>query len=531
MNMVSGIQWPGGDPFLQRQNEPSSPCLRRNPRHLLAGANDYRAVDLPFPPTSGPPETGDAWLGVFKSFDGGITWKSTLLPGYPQQVPRTGPLSTFTTAADPVVRAGTNGLFYYSGIAFNRSTNAGVLFVSRFMDLNNKENGDPTLDSDPIRYIDTQVVDSSTGSPFIDKPWIAVDKPRLLSGVCNLTIPQPQPGNPDATVSQTVPAGSVYAAWTEATGTGGSLTTNVFFSSSRDCGSSWSRPVKLNGTNKVNQGASIAIDPATGVVYVVWRRFARGSQTDAIMVTRSLRGILFSTPSVVVSLPAYNAANPTAPSFFDQGTSTDSFRTNAYPTIGIDRRPDAGSEDDDEPDTPTFRGKVFVAWSQRGIGPNGDARVVLSVSTDGGSTWSTPTPIDNGTLTDDATPVANSFSRGHQFMPQMSVTADKITIIYYDARLDHTFGLFSPRSNPLTPDPVTGKLYLETRQLEGELLINPGGADLVFTPFFVETGMTQWRHTIDLRFVQADAAVSPVFTSGRLSQYIFGTRGDETGDH
>ena len=525
VNMVSGIQWPGGDPFLQRQNEPSIAMSSRNPRHLLAGANDYRAVDVPFS-TPNAAETGDAWLGVFKSFDGGLTWRSTLLPGYPQQVPRTGPLSLFTTAADPVVRAGTNGLFYYAGIAFNRDTKDGVVFVSRFMDLNNKENGDPALDQDPIRYIDTKVVDSAAPSaPFIDKPWIAVDKPRLLDGVCNLTVPQPQPGLPNATVTQTVPAGSVYAAWTEATGTGSSLTTNIFFSFSRDCGGSWSQPVKLNGTNKVNQGASIAIDPATGVISVVWRRFASGSQTDAIMITRSIRGFLFSTPSVVVSLPPYNAANPAALSFFDQGTSIDSFRTNAYPTIAIDRRPDAGSEDVDEPDTATFRGRIFVAWSQRGVGPGGDARVVLSVSTDGASTWSAPKPIDNTSLADDS---GTSFSRGHQFMPQMTVTADKITVIYYDARLDHTFGLFSPRSNPLLPDPVTGKLYFETRALKGELL-DPGGATRVFTPFFVETGMTEWRHTLDLRVAQADSAVSPAFTSARLSQYIFGTRGDETG--
>ena len=81
VNMVSGTDWTTGDPFLQRQNEPSVAVSTRNPLHLLAGANDYRTVDLPG--LLGIEERGDAWLGVFKSFDGGQTWQSTLLPGYP----------------------------------------------------------------------------------------------------------------------------------------------------------------------------------------------------------------------------------------------------------------------------------------------------------------------------------------------------------------------------------------------------------------------------------------------------------------
>jgi len=50
VNMVSGRDWPNGDPYLQRQNEPSVAASTRNPLHLLGGANDYRTVDMPFPP-------------------------------------------------------------------------------------------------------------------------------------------------------------------------------------------------------------------------------------------------------------------------------------------------------------------------------------------------------------------------------------------------------------------------------------------------------------------------------------------------
>ncbi len=143
VNMVSGTTWPNGDPFLQRQNEPSVAASTRNPLHLIAGSNDYRTVDLPGLP--GAEETGDAWLGLYKSVDGGQRWTSTLLPGYPQDPNRSqSVLRHYGTAADPVLRAGTHGLVYYSGLAFNREDNgASAVFVSRFIDNNNREGADP----------------------------------------------------------------------------------------------------------------------------------------------------------------------------------------------------------------------------------------------------------------------------------------------------------------------------------------------------------------------------------------------------
>src|SRR5713101_2581509 len=261
VNMVSGTQWPGGDPFLQRQNEPSVAASTRNPQHLLAGANDFRTVDLPGLPDD--LENGDAWLGLYKSTDGGQTWRSSLLPGFPQDSSRLGtasPLHGFAAGADPIVRAGANGLFFYSGIAFNRGPLApGAVFVARFIDNNNKENGDP------IAYLGTSLVAKENSAKFLDKPWLAVDAPR---------------GNTSCTINgQRVAAGNVYIVFTVFNGPGAAAASEsdrpdniprdkdddqkdkdgkrkdnddeerlhgrIMFSRSRTCGATWSKPERI----------------------------------------------------------------------------------------------------------------------------------------------------------------------------------------------------------------------------------------------------------------------------------------------
>src|SRR2546423_15662340 len=127
------------------------------------------------------------------------------------------------------------------------------------MDLNNKENGTArtnTINSntDPIRYIGATVLDSGNAGQFLDKPWIAVDIPR---GSATCTINVPEPGAPGGSVTQTIPAGNVYAAWSDFVGN--SLTrTKIYFSRSIDCGATWSNPIKLSEGYPLNQGVTIA---------------------------------------------------------------------------------------------------------------------------------------------------------------------------------------------------------------------------------------------------------------------------------
>src|SRR5437867_9163162 len=210
VNMVAGTTWPDGDPFLQRQNEPSLAVSTRNPQHLLAGANDYRTIDIPFDILNSEEEKkADAWLGVFKSFDGGNSWKSSLLPGFPQDKSTAGeksPIHGYEAGADPVVRAGTNGLFYYSGVAFNRASETSAIFVARFIDNNNQESGDS------ISYIGTEIIVKHPKKLkwFLDKPWMAVDIPRRGAGQCRILGTQV---GKNKNKEQSFPTGTVYLAY------------------------------------------------------------------------------------------------------------------------------------------------------------------------------------------------------------------------------------------------------------------------------------------------------------------------------
>ncbi len=473
VNMVSGTQWPTGDPFLQRQNEPSMAVSTRNPLHILAGANDYRTVDLAQELAN---ETGDAWLGLFKSFDGGLTWQSTLLPGCPVPVAQcTGSLQAlgYQAAADPVVRAGTNGMFYYAGLAFNRGTGGlSSVFVSRLMDLNNQENGDP------IAFIDTQVVATGSGTQFLDKPSMAVDIPRSGASTCSFSFP-----GPNGAINQSFRGGNIFLAYTDflAATKDNATPTHLMFTRSTNCGLTWSTPIQLNTGTTTSQGSAIAVNPVNGNVFVTWRQFKSTGASDAIMIAGSNNaGKTFGKP---VQISTFTP--------FDQGTSETSFRTNAYPAIAMDGF-----------------GIAYVAFSARGVGPAGDARVVVTGSLDG-THWIPPIPVDNPTKVS----ATNPSGRGHQIMPAITFANGRLTLLYYDLRLDHYADFFNP--NPSQPGQ-----YIPTLVPQGELPADPAE---VFTQFVDDNGLTLRRHTIDLRVLQLGLFPIPAFgPSVLVSQYAYG---------
>ena len=519
VNMAAGTELPNGDPFLQRQNEPSIAVSTRNPLHLLATANDYRFVDLPGPNTQLPvnPIVGDAWIGLFTSTNGGSSWNIETLPGFPQDISSAGaasPLRGFEFTADGVVRAGSNGLFYVTGIAANRGDNTpSQIFVARYIDA--------LTQVDPIELSEISIVDWDAGQRFLDKPWIAVGLPTS-SRTYSVS---------DASGRiHDIPCGPVYVGYSVIHGKHTAVErTEIWLATSTDCDSTWTRrriddgtvvddggdrgsresdksdksrkSGKRGGTDarRLNQGAVITVDHATGDAYVAWRRFKTAGVPDAILFVRCREG-RFTCDQIT------RVGGGIVP--FDQGSTAITMRTSAYPTMAVDGG-----------------GRVYLAWADR-VGPEGDARIVMSTATPRGFgrlRWSAPVQVD---------PQADPLGRGHQLMPALAYANGQLALTYYSLQEDHLEAQLVCGGNDCS-DALDLQEQLVAR---GDLAA--GRDDKVFTQFLAETGpgpdgtfLTAddepllRRHTMDVRAVMFPAGALPAAFPApvNVSRYTFGT--------
>jgi len=225
--------------------------------------------------------TGGRLAGRLKSTDGGQRVEEH---AGPPAIRRISPQSASPRRSKGIrrapirwFRAGTNGLFYYAGLVFDRGDSGrSAIFVARFVDNNNRENGDP------VAYLGTKIVAAKTrGRGFSTS--LAGGRHPARRRTC--TIPAPAGG------TLRIPAGPAYATWTAITGSGSSLRSQILLARSVDCGVTWSTPVVLSRSqDPINQGSTIAIDPRTGALMVAWRSFASpgGSDADTIVSARSI---------------------------------------------------------------------------------------------------------------------------------------------------------------------------------------------------------------------------------------------------
>ena len=334
-------------PFPQnKQNEPAIAQNPTDPMNLIAGANDE--IDEPQCTASGCPFTSNVGLsGVYVSHNGGASWTQFsapaggdntasfhasglihTLPGFAKLASQLG-VPNLISDGDPGIAFSRNGVAYYSSLAGLRGVAANFEFltVSRSTD-GGAHWSDPVLATDrtnPVNFNDKESiwVDQSPTSPF---------------------------------------QGNVYVSWTLFTSPQ-FRAEPIMLSRSTDGGRTFSPATKLSPSHNNNaiggrQGSAVRTAP-NGDVYVVWESGVQinGAKTNAQVFAKSTDGgVTFSKQAVISSIVDIPDPQPGS-----------SFRTDSFPSVDIG------------PD-----GTVYVAWtdfrSSRG-------KVMLSKSSDGGSTW------------------------------------------------------------------------------------------------------------------------------------------------
>ncbi len=164
---------------------------------------------------------------------------------------------------------------------------------------------------------------------------------------------------------------NVYASWTKFTNGGD----QIVFSRSTDGGVTWSNPLPIspsynNGTVGGRQGSAVKVGP-DGTVYVVWLDTVNKQAVERISISHD-GGQTFPMQNLTAATVTDDFVNPAPGSSFRQDART-------FPSFSI-----------------AANGTLYVAWSNRTGDPsNGHAVVLVTKSTNGGTTWSTPVVAGN----------------------------------------------------------------------------------------------------------------------------------------
>jgi hypothetical protein len=360
---------------------------------VAEAANDYRMV----------PHTGDTWMPIYLSFDGGATWfgsppfpngYNTMVPGFPTDTSPAGlasPLLGLDGAGDPVIRFDRSGNLLVGGIAFNRNFDPGerpldtVSFVARYA----YTPGTPATASTTtsagspphFTYQGTSIVDRGAigfavpgavgfAGNFTDKPWMEVDLNSPATSACS---------------------GNVYFADTNFHGAQGS--SPVVFSRSTNGGATWSSPrtISTGGQQGAshNQGADIAVAP-DGTVYVAFEAFSQQGLDTINLVKSTDCGSHWTQPVIVNTIDA-----PQAPGV--------AFRTPTFAFVATD------SVDSN---------LVYVAYQSFA----GDYDIYAQRSTDGGASFGSAVQVNDD-------PGAR-----HQVFPTIEVSNHTLNVAWYDFR-------------------------------------------------------------------------------------------------
>jgi hypothetical protein len=418
----------------QGQNETGIAVNPRNPRHLVAGQNDYRR--------------GDSSCGADWSRDGGRHWGSELAPLSFTAPGFTGARHYWDAAGDPSVAFDSSGEAYLFCLAFNRGTptsDAGLpasgLFLFRSANTGASWNF-------PASAVKQSPGDGSDGIGLLDKPYMAVDTGRGSRFRDRIYVAWAE-YNVDFT------ADPIGFAWSDDHGATWNLVPAISGTSAALC------PVNFDGSPAGTCNANQFPQPFTapnGDLYVVFQNFnnaladADDNHNQVLIVKSTDGGASFGAPVKVSDfndLPdcltytghdAGRACVPTAP-LSDRSI----FRATNYPSAaatGDDRivvtlasyinehsNPERGNCTPDGFSATTGLNLYTGVGEENGC--NND--IVVSVSTDGGASFTgTGTPVaELPSISDEnpSTQLADQWWQWAALNPKGGVT-----VAYYDRK-------------------------------------------------------------------------------------------------
>jgi hypothetical protein len=308
-----------------RQNEPAAGVDPRNTQVVLGSSNDYCGVYNAAAEDGTPVASGPIWLGYYRSENGGRSFTSSLVPGYPGDTSPFAALAAIRTASsgDPVIAWDGEGRAFFGAESSDDPAGTpktfGDTYVARYVN-----SGGGTI-NDGKRYAGSTVVGKGSSAPgllgkFNDKTAIEADH---NGGRC---------------------ANDVYFAYSRFTGTRGGV--SIQFARSTDHGATFSSPSKLSASISDVQFPDIAVT-GNSDVFVVFRSFAsgRGPEGDAIYYVRSTDcGATFSKPRLMQSFLRYDAVDSSDPEAAPPQSRPDDPAGEEEPAEGGDAR-DCGDFD------------------------------------------------------------------------------------------------------------------------------------------------------------------------------------------
>lgn len=430
-----------------RQNEPAVAVDPRNTSVLLGSSNDYCGV---YDEGVAAGAVGPVWLGYYRSLDGGSSWTSSLVPGYPHDESPYAALAKVRTASagDPVIAWDAHGRAFFGAEASDDPAGTpktfGDVWVGRFRNPDGADAADTTKDG--LEFYGITRVSKGASAPnllgvFNDKTSIEADR---TGTACD---------------------GNVYFSWSRFNGNGANA---IYFARSTDHGVTFSSPMKLSGASiKDVQFPDISVTH-NGHVYLTFRSFtANGPSTDGIYVVKSIDcGKTFSQPSLITTFIPNDAQDQSAPEaeptqavaddpgfeeetdtksdtsrdcgdFADACTSGYTFFRRDTQVRGTADQLDAAHEwiylvyDATKPGTEAATGTTY-GTRLRGVG--GQAGTFF-LRYDGATGAHTP-PV-----------LIDSQATGHQIFPDISADGGVLHAIWWDSRNDSCYSVTRPIGN------------------------------------------------------------------------------------